>query len=88
MGVFNCTPDAVPMFFIAQRGRFAGCSADDNGIRAIVNLKINQLLQSFKVYRTILQHWCDDGNASSGKNRIFHGGNAPFKLVRIIRIKS
>ena len=88
MNVFNCTPDAVPMFFIAQRGRFARCSADDNGIRAIVNLKINQLLQSFKVYRTILQHWCDDGNASSGKNRIFHGGNAPFKLVRILKMEN
>ena len=56
---------------IGHGGRLAGGAADDDGVRPVLKLEVQQMPQRFQVY-CFLVEWRDDGNAAAGKEWGFH----------------
>ena len=82
VGMLYCKSDTLPMFLVIQRGGLTGCAANDNGICAVFNLKINVLAQSCIIYRTVFQHRRNNGYACTCKNGVFHSNY----LLMVIQI--
>ena len=63
--------DGLQMFIILQGRRFAGCTADNEGVCVIGQLILDQGLQSVVIDLPVLFHRCDQRHAGSFKNSHF-----------------
>ena len=63
--------DGAHALLIAHGGGLAGGAADDDGVRAVLQLEVQQAGQG-GVVDAAIGKGRDDGHAGAGKNRLFH----------------
>ena len=64
----NCELDCLKVLSVCQSRRFSCCSADNDGVCAVRDLILKDLLKFLIIYLTVFVHRCYDCNACSFKN--------------------
>ena len=70
--LFNSKSDAFEVLLISHCGSLAGRSANNNSVSTVCDLVLNKVAETLIIDRTVCVHRCDDGNACTRKNSIFH----------------
>ena len=70
--LFNSILDRLNVLFVCHCSAFAGGTANDDSICAVVDVEIYQLAQLVEVDRAVSVHRCRNGNACACENGILH----------------
>ena len=72
-GLFDRGADQQAMLVVADRGRFAGGADDDDAVRPLCDVPVDQAAQRVEIERAVVRHGGDDRNqASSGRIYFCH----------------
>ena len=69
--LFNTKADELFVFLVGKRARFAGRTADDNSVNAVLDLKFHQTCEFLEINAAVF-HRRDNSGGSSRENCVFH----------------
>ena len=85
--LFNSIADTLDMLLICHGSTFACCSADYDSVCAVIDVEIDKLSQLVKVDRAVSVHRCNDSNACTCENSLFHKQHSFRAYICVILVK-